>query len=80
MILLAEIESIFSTVPFHRELIINTPLKGNKKRMKEKLYLDGVPEDTKEEISFLYELGVEIEELEYLIRVKFRESLNLKTF
>jgi len=46
--------------------------------MKEKLYLDGVPADTKEEISLLYNLGVEIEELEYLIRVKFRESLNLE--
>lgn len=48
--------------------------------MKEKLYLDGVPEDTKEEISLLYKIGVEIEELEYLIRVKFRESLNLESY
>jgi len=45
--------------------------------MKEKLYLDEIPENAKEEISLLYKLGVEIEELEYLIRVKFRESLNL---
>lgn len=45
--------------------------------MSEKLFLEDVPSDTKEEISFLYSLGVEIEELEFLIRVKFRESLNL---
>ena len=46
--------------------------------MSEKLFLEKeIPSDAKEEISFLYSLGVEIEELEYLIRVKFRENLNL---
>lgn len=40
-----------------------------------KLYLEEIPEDAKEEILFLYHLGIEIEELEYLIRVKLREKL-----
>jgi len=43
------------------------------------LFLEGIPQDAKEEISLLYNLGVEIEELEYLIRIKFRESLNLNS-
>lgn len=41
----------------------------------QKLYLDGIPDDAKQEILFLYKIGVEIEELEYLIKVKFKESL-----
>lgn len=45
--------------------------------MKEKLFLDGMSEDAREEISFLYSLGVEIEELEFMIKVKLRESLIL---
>ena len=40
-----------------------------------KLYLEGISEDAKEEILFLYKLGIEIEELEYLIRVRLREKL-----
>ena len=58
--------------------MLNPPL-GVKGEMKEKLYLDEIPEDAKEEISFLYSLGVEIEELEWLIKVKFRETLNLNS-
>ena len=42
------------------------------------LFLEGIPEDAKEEISLLYNLGVKIEELEYLIRIKFRDSFNLE--
>lgn len=45
--------------------------------MSGKLFLEDIPSDAKEEISLLYSLGVEIEELEFLIHVKFRESLNL---
>ena len=41
------------------------------------LFLEGIPQDAKEEISLLYKLGVEIEELEYLIRIKFKENLYL---
>jgi hypothetical protein len=41
------------------------------------LFLEDMPSDAKEEISLLYGLGVEIEELEFLIKVKFKESLNL---
>jgi len=44
--------------------------------MKKELFLEGVSDDVKEEILMLYKIGVEIEELEYLIRVKFKESLN----
>jgi len=40
--------------------------------------LEGVSDDAREEISMLYKIGVEIEELEYLIKVKFNESLNSK--
>ena len=44
--------------------------------MPKKLYLDKeIPESAQDEITFLYSLGIEIEELEYLIQVKFRESL-----
>jgi hypothetical protein len=43
-----------------------------------KLFLEGIPQDAKEEISLLYNLGIEIEELEYLIRIKFKESFNLE--
>lgn len=43
------------------------------------LFLEGIPQDAKEEISLLYNLGIEIEELEYLIRIKFKESFNLET-
>lgn len=42
----------------------------------QKIYLEGMSEDARDELLFLYNLGVEIEELEYLIRVKLRESLN----
>jgi hypothetical protein len=44
----------------------------------ENLFLEGIPQDAKEEISLLYNLGIEIEELEYLIRIKFKESFNLE--
>jgi len=44
--------------------------------MKE-LYLEEMSEDAREEISFLYKLGVEIEELEFMIKVKLRENLIL---
>jgi len=57
------------------------PLWGTKIQRKrcemENLFLEGISEDAKEEISILYNLGVEIEELEYLIRIKFRENLYL---
>lgn len=46
--------------------------------MSKDLFLEeNFPSDAKEEISLLYDLGVEIEELEFLIKVKFKESLNL---
>ena len=46
--------------------------------MSKGLFLEeNFPSDAKEEISLLYSLGVEIEELEFLIKVKFKESLNL---
>ncbi len=41
------------------------------------LFLEGIPQDAKEEIFLLYNLGVGIEELEYLIRIKFKENLYL---
>lgn len=41
------------------------------------LFLEGIPQNVKEEIFLLYNLGVKIEELEYLIRIKLRESFNL---
>jgi len=48
----------------------------NTKEMTKKLYIDKeIPENVQDEIVLLYSLGVEIEELEYLIQVKFRESL-----
>ena len=40
----------------------------------ENLFLEGISQDAKEEISLLYSLGVEIEDLEYLIKIKFRET------
>ncbi len=42
------------------------------------LFLEGIPQNVKEEIFLLYNLGIEIEELEYLIRIKFKESFNLE--
>ncbi len=42
------------------------------------LFLEGISQDAKEEISLLYNLGIEIEELEYLIKIKFKESFNLE--
>lgn len=44
----------------------------------ENLFLEGIPQEAKDEISLLYNLGIEIEELEYLIRIKFKESFNLE--
>ncbi len=41
------------------------------------LFLEGIPENVKEEIFLLYNLGVKIEDIEYLIRIKLRESFNL---
>ena len=43
--------------------------------MKE-LYIEEIPTNTKEEISMLYNLGVGLEELEYLIDVKFNKALS----
>ncbi len=45
----------------------------------ENLFLEGISEDAKEEISLLYSLGVGIEEIEYLIWIKFRKNLNLNS-
>jgi len=45
----------------------------------ENLFLEGIPQDAKDEISLLYNLGVKIEEIEYLIRIKFKESFNLES-
>lgn len=45
----------------------------------ENLFLEGVPQDVKDEISILYSMGVEIEELEYLIRLKFRRNPYLES-
>ena len=47
--------------------------------MKSKLYLEGVSEDTKEELLFLYNLGIEINELEFLVQTKINETLFLKS-
>ena len=44
--------------------------------MKNELFLEGIPEDAKKEISMLYNLGIGIEELEYLIKIKFKENIN----
>ncbi|MBA7597101.1 hypothetical protein ES703_04096 [subsurface metagenome] len=44
----------------------------------ENLFLEGIPQDAKEEIFLLYNLGVGIEDIEYLIRIKLRESFNLE--
>lgn len=38
---------------------------------------ENLPSNAREEISFLYSIGVEIEELEFLIKVKFKESFDL---
>jgi len=42
----------------------------------ENLFLEEIPQNAREEISLLYNLGVQAEELEYLIRIKIRESLH----
>ncbi len=42
------------------------------------LFLEGIPQNVKEEIFLLYNLGVKIEDIEYLIRIKLRESFNLE--
>ena len=39
--------------------------------MNSKLYLEEIPEQLKEEIVFLYNLGISIDDLEYLIQRKF---------
>ena len=39
-----------------------------------KIYLEEIPKNTKEEISMLYNMGVKLEELEYLIDIKFKEG------
>lgn len=45
--------------------------------MPKKIFLEKqAPEELKEEIIFLYKLGVEIQELEYLIKIKFIEEMN----
>ena len=44
----------------------------------ENLFLEGIPQDAKEEISLLYNLGIEIEDIEDLIKIKFKESFNLE--
>jgi hypothetical protein len=57
----------------------SAPITGkihNKKRAMKKIYIDEIPSNAKEEILMLYNLGVRIEELEYLIDVKFDESLS----
>lgn len=63
--------------------MIIPPLWGTKIQIKRRemknLFLEGIPQNAKEEISLLYNLGVEIEELEYLIRIKFKESLSLNS-
>lgn len=41
--------------------------------MSEEIYLDDIPESAQEEISFLYKIGIGIEDLEYLISLKMRE-------
>ena len=41
-----------------------------------KIYLEEIPTNAKEEISMLYNLGVRIEKLEYLIDIKFNESFS----
>ncbi len=41
------------------------------------LFLEGVPQNVKEEIFLLYNLGVKIEDIEYLIKIKLRENFNL---
>jgi len=43
------------------------------------LFLEGISQDAKEEISLLYNLGVKIEDIEYLIRIKFKENFNLES-
>ena len=70
--------TLFSTIPFKEGIRIQ-PLNGEhsqqKKSMK-KIYLEEIPTNTKEEISMLYNLGVGLEELEYLIDVKFNKALS----
>jgi len=41
-----------------------------------KIYIEEIPKSSKEEISMLYNLGVGLDELEYLIDVKFNNSLS----
>ena len=38
--------------------------------MTEKILLADLPEEVEEEISFLYRMGIGIEEIEYIIRIK----------
>ena len=46
--------------------------------MSKNIFLEAeIPEDVKNEILFLYRLGIGIQELEFLIKIKFRENLNL---
>ncbi len=49
--------------------------KGNKKMLKKKfLGLEDNPDNLKEEISFLYDLGIKIEDIEYLLEQKSKPS------
>lgn len=42
--------------------------------MADKTLLADLPDGTEEEISFLYRMGIGIEELEYIIRLKSMQS------
>ena len=39
-----------------------------------KIYLEEIPKNQKEEISMLYSLGVGIEDIEYLIEIKLNKE------
>ena len=63
-------------VPTHPPSSSEGLFKKIKEEMTEKLYLDEgiIPEEVRTEISFLHSIGVEIEELEHLIRIKLSQN------
>lgn len=42
--------------------------------MSKEIYLEEIPEDLKKEISLLYDIGVGVEELDYLITIKLNRK------
>ncbi|MBW6442419.1 hypothetical protein K0A97_01390 [Patescibacteria group bacterium] len=44
--------------------------------MNQNFFLERIPKNINEEMNFLYDIGVDLEDLEYLLKVKFRYYVN----